>query len=448
MIFHEKMQIVLVGMNHKTAPLAIRERLALSCGDASRAVADVRGIPQVNEALYLSTCNRVEVLAHLKEGTAGIDALRSFILAHGNLSPDELEECLYVYRDDKAARHLFRVAASLDSMVMGEPQILGQVKEAYRQSVRQGASGILINKLLHHAFRVAKRVRTETAIASNAVSVSYAAVELAKKIFGRLEGKTILLVGAGEMSELAARHLLKNGAGKIVVVNRTLENAVRLAEEFQGVPEEFDRLEEQLEEADIVISSTGASGYVVTEAMVRTALRRRKNRFLFLIDIAVPRDIDPAAGEIDNVYLYNIDHLQEIVDGNMKTRMREAEKAERIVEEETLRFTEWLNTLEVVPTIRSLKDRADAIIGGEIEKSLSWIRDLRDADRERVEILVHSVVNKMLHDPLTSLKDASQDDGVLAYVAAVRDLFRLDGVGKSRGHRGKKDEKGTKEEPS
>lgn len=442
------MPIVLVGMNHKTAPVAIRERLAFSCDDPSRAMAGVRDLPHLREVLYLSTCNRVEVLAHLTDETRGIEGLRNFIFSHGNLSEEELETCLYVYRGDMAARHLFRVASSLDSMVMGEPQILGQVKEAYRLSVVQKTSGILINKLLHHAFRVAKRVRTETAIASNAVSVSYAAVALAKKIFGRLEGKTVLLVGAGEMSELAARHLLKNGVSQIVVANRTFENAVRLAEEFQGIPAGFDSLEERLKEADIVISSTGSPGFIITGDMARRALRRRKNRLLFLIDIAVPRDIDPAAGEIDNVYLYNIDHLQEIVDDNVKNRMREAEKAERIVEEEVVRFAEWRNTLEVVPTIRSLKDRADDIIQGEMEKSLSWIRDLREEDRKRMEIMVHSVVNKILHEPVTSLKDVSQHDGILAYVAAIRDLFRLDGLEKRRRRHDKEEETKKKETSS
>jgi len=435
-------------MNHKTAPVEIRERLALSCDDPSRAVTGIRDVLHLREVLYLSTCNRVEVLAHLVEETRGIDDLKAFIFSHGNLSKEELETCLYVYRNDMAVRHLFRVASSLDSMVMGEPQILGQVKEAYRQSVAHKVSGLLINKLLHHAFRVAKRVRTETAIASNAVSVSYAAVELSKKIFSRLEGKTVLLVGAGEMSELAARHLLKNGAGRIIVANRTLENAIRLAEDFQGIPAGFDSLEERLKEADIVISSTGSPGFVITADMARRALWRRKNRLLFLIDIAVPRDIDPAAGEIDNIYLYNIDHLQGIVDGNVKNRMREAEKAERIVEEEVARFAEWQNTLEVVPTIRSLKDRADGIILGEMEKSLSWIRDLREEDRTRVEILVHSVVNKLLHEPVTSLKEVSQNDGILAYVAAVRELFRLDGLEKKGRPWGKEKESEEKEKPS
>jgi len=427
------MPVVLIGMNHKTAPVEIRERLALSCDDPSRAITTLRSLPHLREVLYLSTCNRVEVLADLQDETRGIDRIKAFIFSHGNLPGEELESCLYVYRGDTATRHLFRVASSLDSMVMGEPQILGQVKEAYRMSVENGTSGLMINKLLHHAFRVAKRVRTETAIAFNAVSVSYAAVALAKKIFGGLGGKTVLLIGAGEMSELAARHLLKNGAGRIIVANRTFENAVRLAEEFQGVATGFDALEEHLKEADIVISSTGSAGFVVTADMARNALRRRKNRLLFLIDIAVPRDIDPAAGEIDNVYLYNIDHLQEIVDENLKNRLEESEKAERIVEEEVIRFAEWRNTLEVVPTIRSLKDRADAIIHGEMEKSFSWIRELREEDRERVEILVHGVVNKILHGPVTSLKEASQNDGTPVYVAAVRDLFHLDGPGSESG---------------
>ena len=253
------MNVILVGMNHKTAPLEIRERLSLpaATGSAPRGDPDA---PEVREALYLSTCNRVEVLARAEDMEEAIARVKSFIFRHGNLDAAELEKCLYIYCGSDAVRHLFRVTSSLDSMVMGEPQILGQMKEAYRDCVEQKASGIILNKLLHHAFRAAKRVRTETAIANNAVSVSFAAVEMAKKILGSLDGRTVLLVGAGEMSELAARHLMANGVGRIIVANRTYSRAVQVAEEFQGIPVGFDLLEEKLREADIVISSTGAAG--------------------------------------------------------------------------------------------------------------------------------------------------------------------------------------------
>jgi glutamyl-tRNA reductase len=413
-------------MNHKTAPLHLRERLSLSCEDNNRTLDEIKNISQVHEVMYLATCNRVEVVANIKDSVRGVEQLKSFIFSHGNLSHDEMKECLYIYRDHEAVQHLFRVASSLDSMVMGEPQILGQVKDAYRHCVENKTSGIILNKLLHHAFRVAKRVRTETGIANNAVSVSFAAVELAKKIFGYLSGKTVLLIGAGEMSELAAKHLLNNGVNKIIFANRTYENAVRLANDFHGRPISFDRLEENLKEVDIVISSTGAPGYIVTEKMVVEALRRRKNRLIFLIDIAVPRDIDPAVEDIDNVFLYNIDNLQEIVDENVKNRMREADKAEAIIADEVITFSNWLNTLEVVPAIVSLRNKADSIIDTELEKSLSWMRDMNEEEKEKIRILASSIVNKMLHDPITRLKEESQNGGADSYVAAIKRLFKLE----------------------
>jgi glutamyl-tRNA reductase len=420
------MSIILIGMNHKTAPVNIRERLSISCENNDGTLNVINNILQAGEVMYLATCNRVEVLASMEDVEKGLEKLKAFIFSHGNLSREEMKECLYVYRDADAVRHLFRVASSLDSMVMGEPQILGQVKDAYRHSVEQKASGIILNKLLHHTFHVAKRVRTETGISNNAVSVSFAAVELAKKIFGYLHGKTVLLIGAGEMSELAARHLINNGVSRMIFANRTYENAVRLANDFHGIPVDFDFLEDNLKEVDIVISSTGAPGYVITEEMIVKALHRHKNRLMFIIDIAVPRDVDPAVEEIDNVYLYNIDNLQEIVDENLRSRMEEAEKAETIISEEIINFTNWLNTLEVVPTIVSLKKKSEKVIEEEIEKSLSWSRNLTEEEREKIRILASSIANKILHDPITSLKEESQNSGADPYVAAIKKLFRLE----------------------
>lgn len=420
------MSIILIGMNHKTAPVTIREKLSLVCDSADTPLYKLKRISQIREAMYLATCNRVEVLARIEDMEGGVEQLKTFILSHGNLTLEELQSCLYVYRDDEAVRHLFRVASSLDSMIMGEPQILGQVKDAYRQCVEHKASGIILNKLLHHTFRVAKRVRTETGIANNAVSVSFAAVELAKKIFGYLDGKSVLVIGAGEMSELAVRHLMTNGVSRIIVANRTYENAVRLANDFHGEPISFDILDEKLKEVDIIISSTAAPGYVITPEIIVSALRRRKNRLMFMIDIAVPRDIDPAVGDIDNVYLYNIDNLQEIVDDNMKGRLQEAEKAETIISEEIITFSNWLTTLKVVPTIVSLKRKAEDIIAGEIERSGPWVRNLTDDDREKVKSIASSIVNKILHDPITSLKEESLNGGADPYVAAIMRLFRLE----------------------
>ena len=412
-------------MNHKTAPLEIRERLQLSCGDDARSLTELMRLPEIREALCLATCNRVEVLARVTDGEQAVEGLREFIYRQGNLEREELGRCLYVYRDREAVRHLFRVASSLDSMVMGEPQILGQLKEAYRQAVDNRATTVLLNRLLHHAFRVAKRVRTETGIAGNAVSVSYAAVELAKKIFGDLKGKKILIIGAGEMSELAVRHLIRQGAGHILIANRTYERAKELAETLQGTPLAFDRIPEALPEIDIVIASTGAPGYVVSAEMVASALRRRRNRLLFLIDIAVPRDIDPAAGDIENVYLYNIDHLQDVVDSNKEVRRMEAMKAEGIIAEEIAVYEEWFNALAVVPTIVSLREKMEAIMKGELERSASWMKILDGEERSRIEILAASIVNKILHDPIIALKEESRERDELPYVAAVRRLFKI-----------------------
>ncbi|HON99371.1 MAG TPA: glutamyl-tRNA reductase [Syntrophales bacterium] len=419
------MGLLLVGMNHKTAPLEVRERLSLSCREDVSPLGLLKGIPSVREALYLATCNRVEILAVAADVEEARGELVDLILTHGNLPREELERCLYVHRDETAVRHLFRVAASLDSLIVGEPQILGQVKDAYRDAVDGGTTGLILNRLLHHAFRTAKRVRSETGIAGHAVSVGYAAVETAKKIFGGLRKKAVLVVGAGEMSELTARHLLKNGAERVLVANRTYARALDLARELGGEALALERLPEALMEVDIVISSTGAPGYVITREMVAGALRRRRNRLLFLIDIAVPRDIDPEAGELDNVFLYNMDDLQDVADENMRMRREEAQQAEGIVAEETERFMEWLKTLAVVPTIVALREKVEAIVAGEMERLAVRFKGMSEEDRETLEILVNSIVNKILHDPMTALKEESQEGGGQAYAAALRRLFRL-----------------------
>jgi len=337
-----------------------------------------------------------------------------------------MEVCLYRYRDEEAVRHLFRVASSLDSMIMGEPQILGQMKEAYRLCVEKRTTGVIMNRLLHQAFRVAKRVRTETGIAENAVSVGYTAVALAKKILGSLEGTSVLLVGAGEMAELAARHLKNNGATRIIVANRTVESARALAGVFGGTAFGFDALPGILGDADIIITSTGAPGYIIDRPLVSAALRRRKNHLLFLIDIAVPRDIDPGVGAMDNVYLYNIDDLQQVVDENLKSRMAEAARAEEIISGEVALFTRWRATLDAVPTIVDLKNRVEDITRGELDRSMSWMTGLGEEERGNVETLIRSVTNKILHGPVTSLKEECENGGGHAYVAALRRLFGLD----------------------
>lgn len=418
--------IVLTGLNHKTAPIAVRENIFAGCQEKKDLLPDITAIHGVEEALYLSTCNRVEIIASVIEGGSALNAIKNFLAQNGNLTEAEAKECFYEYRGEEAVRHIFRVASSLDSMVMGEAQILGQVKDAYRDALAKYATGVVLNRLMHCSFRAAKRVRSETGIAVNPVSVSHAAVELAKKIFGSLDGKKILLIGAGEMAELTGQQLIEKGACSIIVANRSLAQAELLAAKFHGEAAALDALDKKLIEADIVISSTGASDYIVTADMLRKIYHQRKNRLLFLIDIAVPRDIDPAASEIENVYLYNIDNLQDIVDENMNVRKKEAIKAEKIVDEEVTRYMNWQKELESVPTIVSLRNMAGEIVQAEMDKAAGWMSNLNKEDQEKIDNLVNSIVNKVLHAPVSVLKEESSDISSRDIVDAVRRLFRLD----------------------
>jgi glutamyl-tRNA reductase len=326
----------------------------------------------------------------------------------------------------EAVLHIFRVACSLDSMVVGEPQILGQIKEAYRQAIEARTSGVIINRLLHKAFSVAKRVRTETRIGSSAVSISYAAVELAKKIFGELKGKNALLIGAGEMAELAAEHLLSNGVDRIVVANRTLERALALAKRFNGSTVPWEELLEELARIDIIVSSTGSTEPILTVADVKKRMRARRNRPLFFIDIAVPRDIEPEVNRIDNVYLYNIDDLQGIIEINRTERAKEAVRAEHIIAAEALKFDAWLRTLEVVPTIVSIRDKAEQIRQTEVSRTLNQLGSLSEEEIQAVHVLTQAMVKKLLHDPILFLKRVSNRSRKDFYLDVARKLFHLD----------------------
>ena len=418
--------IVLIGVNHKTAPLAVREKIFAGCEEEKDIFSRLLSLKGVQEVLYISTCNRIEIIASIEGEEETVRSLFDFLAQNGNLAQAEAEKCLYIYCDKEAVRHIFRVASSLDSLVMGETQILGQVKDAYRRALERNATGTVLNRLMHRAFRTAKRVRSETAIAVNPVSVSFAAVELAKKIFGTLAGRKILLIGAGEMAELTGTHLISSGAEDIIVANRSQSQAVQLAEKFHGEAVSLNALGEKLIETDIVISSTDAPDYIVTADLIRKIHHQRKNRLLFLIDIAVPRDIDPAADSIDNVYLYNIDNLQDIVDENMNIRKKEALKAEAIVEEEIMHYTNWLKELEAVPTIVSLRTRSKEITQAEMEKASNWMQKFDQEEQEKIKILVNSIVNKILHTPVSVLKEESSEVGSTDIVATVRQIFRLD----------------------
>ncbi len=418
-------KILLLGVNHKTTPVAIREKIALS-GGYEEPLAAMKKIRGLSEYYLLSTCNRVELLLVTEAGNTVEEDVIDFLFG-ATVSQMECRKYLYLLYDMEAVRHLFMVAASLDSMVVGEAQILGQLKEAYRYAAHFGCTGPLLNKLIHKSFSVAKRVRSETAIGSSAVSISYAAVQLAKKIFGNLQDKSVLLIGAGEMAELAAEHLVGQGIGSVVVANRTLVRAIDLAKRFNGRAVSINELVQQLEHVDIIISSTGAREIILHKDEVKSEMRARMNRPLFFIDIAVPRDLDPRLNELDNVYLYDIDDLTNVVQINKAERDKEAVKATRIVDEETLKFERWFLSLAVTPTIQALKEKMDAIGQGELDRTLAKMPDMAESERKNLEKMVTAIVTKILHDPLMYLKSescAGRDNNDLK-VTTVRELFGL-----------------------
>lgn len=419
------MNIIVVGLSHKTAPVEIREKVAFAPTAMAEPLRQMLALPAISEAVIVSTCNRVELYAVSRHVEAAVMELKQFLADFHQLQLSPLDEHLYSYQGQDAIRHLMRVSASLDSMVIGEPQILGQIKTAYGYASEHKSCGLILNRFLHKAFSVAKRVRTETEIASSAVSVSFAAVELARKIFDTLADKTVMLVGAGEMCELAARHFMNNGISKVLVTNRTFARAEKLADEFGGTAVSFDNFREQLHRVDIVLSSTGAPDYVLSAEKMKEVIKTRRHKPMFLIDIAVPRDIDPMVNKIDGVYLYDVDDLQGVVQANMKGREKEATKAEKIIEEEIVQFQRWLSTLEVKPTIVALRRQLEEIRQAELQKTLSSLSGLNDKERKAIESMASAIVNKILHQPTNILKK-SQDgsDGDL-YIDAVRTLFAL-----------------------
>ncbi|NCC25431.1 MAG: glutamyl-tRNA reductase [Deltaproteobacteria bacterium] len=426
--------LVLVGLNHKTAPVEVRERFALS-GRAPCECCLVQRGGVIREALVLSTCNRVEFLViSIGDGDVADRVMESWAAICGR-SEDELRPHVYIHRGLDAVLHLFQVASSLDSMVLGEPQILGQLKEAYRTAVEERWSGVILNRLMHKAFSVAKRVRTETAIASSAVSISYAAVELAKRIFGDLSRQTVLLVGAGEMAELAATHLKNTGIAGMLVANRTLSRGQELARAFGAEAVSFEGLLESLVRADIVISSTGSPVTVIRARDVQKVLKQRRNRPMFFIDIAVPRDIDPDVNGLDNVYLYDIDDLQDVVQENLASRREEASRAQAIIEDEVAAFERWLRSLELTPTIVDLNRKVEDLAEREIRKTLKSLGpDVDPRVEEAVRTLALSLAKKVCHGPMAYLKRQGCDFGESQEaVHQVRRIFGLDEV-RPEGH--------------
>ncbi|MFP3867285.1 MAG: glutamyl-tRNA reductase [Desulfobacteraceae bacterium] len=420
------MNLVLLGINHRTAPLELREKLAEALQDLAAGYQSLTSLSGLKEVLLYSTCNRIEVLFTTADPPTTLPQVQTLLVNLAEVASADLEKGLYVHQEGGAVEHLFRVASGLDSMVVGEPQILGQVKEAYRQATQQRATGPILNRLLHKTFSVAKRIRSETGIGCQAVSVSYAAVELARKIFGSLSGKTALLVGAGEMAELAVEHLKHCGVSQIIVANRTLERAMKLARRFQGDAVSLAELECQLLHIDILISSTGATEQILSRDQVRQAMRLRKQRPLFMIDIAVPRDLDPEINTLDNVYLYNIDDLQDIITVNLRYRQQEAVKAERIIAAEALKFLQWRESLTAYPTIIALQEKADQICRNELKKTLSQLGPLTPEQIKSLEVLTQSIVHKLLHDPILYMKRNHHPKDPAREIDYIRRLFNLD----------------------
>ena len=421
-------EIVIVGLNHRSAPVEVRESVAFDKSYLADALGRLRQDPSVRETVILSTCNRVEVIATASESHPAIQAIRTFLGEHeAAAGHSSLQDHLYAYRGADAVRHLFRVAASLDSMVVGEPQILGQLKEYYQAAQQAGTVGTVLHRLFHRAFFVAKRVRTETGIASRAVSVSSVAVELARRIFDRFEDKSVMLIGAGKMGDLMARHLQRCGVKSVMVTNRTFERAVAVAERIHGSPILFDDFPRYLKLADLVIGCAGAPEILVDAATVEKVLRERKQEAMFFIDVGDRRNFDPHINEIDNVYLYNIDDLKSVAEENLHERSHEAQRAETIVAEEVDTFVSWANSLEQVPTITALREKLETIRQREIEKSLNGgLRDLSEKQRTAMEQMTAAMMKKVLHGPLVHLKNASDGEDDMLYVAALKRLFDLE----------------------
>ena len=404
------MTLTLIGVNHKTAPIALRERIAISRDELAETTRALGEMPGVNECMIVSTCNRVEILASVDDASTD---LIEFLHQRFGIAPAELAPHIYEHRDQEAVRHLFRMAASLDSMVVGEPQILGQVKEAFAVAKSSGTIAGQLEHLLQSAFAAAKKARSETGIGSNSVSIASVAVDMARKIFGSLQGRTVFLVGAGKMSELAARHLIQQGAASVLVTNRTYERARRMADEFEGAVTPsvvaFEDLYEAASSADIVISSTGAPHHIFRPEHGQMFLQRRRNRPMFFIDIAVPRDVDPAMNKLDGIFVYDIDDLQQVAVSHMEERSRQAIDAETLIDAEVQRFHARQRTVNVAPAIVALQRKAEEIRLAELQRLHTRLGVLSPEQLEAIEVLTRGLVNKFLHPPMQALKQAARE---------------------------------------
>lgn len=418
------MDILVVGLNHNTAPVEVREKLAFNGPKLEEGVKALHALEDINEVVVLSTCNRVEMYTCVNTAQKASEAIKTFISSFHGIERGLLDKSLYFHSGPAGVLHSFRVAASLDSMIVGEAQILGQLKEAFEFSLERKATGVMLNKLMKKSISVAKRVRTETRIAESAVNISSAAVDLARKIFTHLEEKSVMLLGAGDMAELAAKHLMSGGVKDVVVANRTYETGCALAEQMGGRAVEFALFPEEMERSDIVICSTGAPEHVVKKGLMHDVMKARKQKPVFIIDISVPRNIDPEINKLDNVYLYDVDDLRSVADAGLEERKKEAEKGEAIVEEEVETFLRWRASLDAVPTIVALRERAEMIKREELDKVLSKAPDLGDRERKLVEQAASSIVNKLIHPPTAALKQDAEDKDEL--VAMVKRLYGID----------------------
>ena len=416
------MTLVAFGINHKTAPVDIREKVAFAPDRIPHALKDLTSSTDFNEAAILSTCNRTEIYCGMKSYNE--NGIVEWLSDFHRLESNKVKPYTYIHPDHSAVRHMLRVASGLDSLVLGEPQILGQMKTAFTAANEAGTTGKILNRLFQHTFKSAKQVRTDTAIGSSPVSVAFAAVSLAKQIFGALDGKTVLLIGAGETIELAARHLHEQGIGRIIIANRTVEKAHQLTEEFGGYAIALTEISDHLAEADIVISSTASPIPILGKGAVESALKTRRHQPMFMVDIAVPRDIEPEVDDLDDVYLYTVDDLQEVIQENMKSRQDAAKQAEEIIDTQVVHFMDWINAQDSVSTIRAFRAQADRTREEMLNRSRRMLAAGEDPDHI-IEVLAHQLTNKLIHAPCSQMRTAGNDERT-ALLDAARALFELD----------------------
>lgn len=422
------MLIAVVGINHKTAPIEIRERLSFPAGRLKQGLSELKKKYGVNESVIISTCNRVEVYVLVREFDKGVADIKRFMSEFHNIPEDDFEKYIYAYSNEKAIKHLLQVAASLDSMVIGESQVFGQVKEAYLTAFEVRATGTVFNGLFHRVINIIKKVRTDTEIGKKSVSVSSVAVDLAGKIFNELKEHKVMIVGSGKMSELTAKYLVDSGVKAVFVSNRTFSKAQELAKKFNGEAIKFDEYLNYMVESDIVICSAGAPHYIIRQSDVTGVMRIRKNRPMFFIDISVPRNVDPAIDSIDNVYLYNVDDLQGLANENKKVRENAVSEAEKIIEQGAGEIMAWCRSLELVPTIVLLQKKAEQLRLQELNKSIVRLKSVSEEDKEKIDLLTRSIIKKMLSLPIDQLKRKNEEGSAFEYTESLNYLFKLDEI--------------------